>query len=111
MFGSCRVVRFICLSNKNWKRDKSESEAWKIGAEILAVPSVSVLRRVISFLFLAVAGESILLRLVSLLIGQVQGFSGCGIKRSSQYSEVAFKDSVAVPLGQAFLFPLLIYSL
>ena len=23
-----------CLSNKNWKRDKSESEAWKIGAEI-----------------------------------------------------------------------------
>ena len=111
MFGSCRVVRFICLSNKNWKRDKSESEAWKIGAEISAVPSVSVLRRVIPFLFLAVAGESILLRLVSQLIGQVQGFSGCRIKRSrihqrqrsSQYSEVAFKDSVAVPLGQALL--------
>ena len=77
-----QVVRFICLSNKNWKQDKSESKAWKIGAEISAVPSVSVLRRVIPFLFLAVAGESILLRLVSLLIGQVQGFSGCRIKRS-----------------------------
>ena len=58
MFGSCRVVRFICLSNKNWKRDKSESEAWKIGAEISAVPSVFVFRRVIPFLFLAAIGES-----------------------------------------------------
>ena len=53
-----QVVRFICLSNKNWKRDKSESEAWKIGAEISAVPSVFVFRRVIPFLFLAAIGES-----------------------------------------------------
>ena len=67
-----QVVRFICLSNKNWKRDKSESEAWKIGAEISAVPYASVLRRVILLVFLAVAGELIWLMLVSLLIVQVQ---------------------------------------
>ena len=53
-----QVVRFICLSNKNWKQDKSESEAWKIGAEISALPSVSVFKHVILFMFLAVAGES-----------------------------------------------------
>ena len=50
-----------CLSNKNWKQDKSESEAWKIRAEFSAVPSESVLRRVIPFLNLAVAGERICL--------------------------------------------------
>ena len=84
-----QVVRFICLSNKNWKRDKSESEAWKIGAEISAVPYASVLRRVILLVFLAVAGELIWLMLVSL-------------RSSSKIVGSAFKDSLAVAFFPVF---------
>ena len=91
MFGSCRVVRFICLSNKNWKRDKSESEAWKIGAEISAVPSVFVFRRVIPFLFLAAIGESNLLVWLSFKFEDrgisTQGFiSGSVLPSSEKWS-------------------------